>query len=193
MAIELQEIHPSLVHMPLGLLPFSLGADLLGRATDNEELLSAGRATIVGAAAGAWAAGASGLLAQQEVDGDDDAFDVLITHRTLNIAGTLALTGLAWWRGRAERPGGGYLLAGLATLAAVSYSAYLGGKMVYQHGLGVEKAGGVKEGVPALRPGSLGRAAARSAKDVVEGVRLTAEETAEGKVAPALGGNGAGS
>lgn len=192
MAIKLHEIHPSVIHLPLGLLPFSVGADLAGRLRGEDRLHDIGRATLYGAAGGAWAAGATGLLAQQQVDGDDDAFDTLITHRTLNIVGTMALTGLALWRRRQPRASVGYLLAGLGTLGAVLYSAYLGGKMVYTHGMGVEAADGLQGEVPELTPSEARTAARRAVTDTVEGARLTAEETAEGKVAPSLGGNGRG-
>ena len=43
MAIRLQEMHPALVHLPIALLPLAVGADVVGRMTDNEGLLSFGR------------------------------------------------------------------------------------------------------------------------------------------------------
>lgn len=187
MAMKLHEIHPSLVHLPLGLFPFSLGADLVGRISGDDHFHDLGRATLLGATAGAWAAGAAGLLAQQKVDGDDHAFDMLITHRTLNIVGTVALTGLAWWRRRHAPAGVTYLLGGLATLGGMVYSAYIGGKMVYDHGMGVRPAGGVQKDVPELTRGEAGRAAKQAVTETAAGVRLTAEETVEGKVAPSFG------
>ncbi len=46
MKMRLQEIHPSLVHYPLALLPLSIGADLIGRATGNKAPQDLARATM---------------------------------------------------------------------------------------------------------------------------------------------------
>jgi uncharacterized membrane protein len=43
MAVRLNEIHPSLVHFPIALMPAAVGADLLANATDSDRLAEAGR------------------------------------------------------------------------------------------------------------------------------------------------------
>ncbi|HWC55794.1 MAG TPA: DUF2231 domain-containing protein, partial [Sphingomicrobium sp.] len=76
MAMKLHELHPSLVHFPLALLPLSIGADLLGRVTGSESLLDLGRRTMPLAAAGGLVAGVAGLMAQTEVKAEGGAMDL---------------------------------------------------------------------------------------------------------------------
>lgn len=191
MSMRLQEIHPALVHFPIALLPTSLAADALGRLTGSDALLEIGRRTMPLAAGSAVVAGIFGLVAQQTVELDDDTTDMLITHRNINL-GAIALTiAMASKRLRRKRPGLGYLAAGLAGLGAVTYSAYLGGHMVYEHGVGVSRAGGLNEAAaPKLLPETAGRATRLTAMHVRDGAAVTAQEFAEGKLAPWLGRRG---
>jgi len=188
MTLRLQEVHPSLVHFPIALLPVSVGADLVGRATGNHGLLETARHTVAIAAAGAALSGLSGLVAQEEVNADGEARDVLITHRNLNITATLLLGALALWRSRRYRPSLGYLGLGLAGVGTLAYSAYLGGTLVYKHGVGVQRAGGqYREHPPEL--GETGRNAAfarDAAADLVHGVKHLGQETAAGRIVPSL-------
>ncbi len=188
MAMRLQEVHPALVHFPIVLLPVSIGADLLGRASGNESLMELGRRTMPFAVASGLLAGVAGLMAQSEVDGDDSAMDVLKTHRTLNLGLVAASAGMAAVRARNEKPGLGYLLGGLAAVAVLGYSAYLGGKMVYTDGLGVEAADGVRKRprVPELTRRGARRAARTAMKDLEKGIQTTVEETAKGELVPEI-------
>lgn len=187
MAIGLQEMHPAMVHFPIAFLPLSLGADALGRLTGDYALLEMGRRTMPLAAAGAATAAVFGLIAQEAVHAEGQAHDLLVTHRTLN-AGLVGLTAaLAVKRLRSHRPGLGYLAVGLAALGAMSYSAYLGGRMAYEHGVGVKPAGGLNEARgPEVGLGNV-RASAQIAADNLEhGVRGAVEESASGELAPAF-------
>jgi uncharacterized membrane protein len=185
MSMRLQEIHPALVHFPIALLPTSIMADALGRATGNRSLLELGRLTMPVAAASAALAGIFGLVSQQAVELDDETTDLLITHRNLNL-GAIALTAvMAATRMRARRPSLGYLAAGLAGMATVTYSAYLGGHMVYEHGVGVSEAGGLNEEMaPPLLPRTAGAATRLTGKHIRDGVAITAREFGEGRIAP---------
>ena len=51
MAIQLQEMHPALVHFPIALLPLAVAADAVGSLTDNETAFSFGQKAICIAAA----------------------------------------------------------------------------------------------------------------------------------------------
>lgn len=188
MAMRLQEVHPALVHFPIAFLPASIITDALGRATGSKALMDVGRATMPIAAASAAVAGIAGLVAQQTVELDDHTTDLLITHRNLNL-GAIALTAaMAAVRMGRRRPSLGYLVAGLAGMATVTYSAYLGGHMVYEHGVGVNAAGGLNEEVaPELVPDNAAEAVSLTARHVREGTAMTAEELGEGKLAPSLG------
>ncbi|CAN5684214.1 hypothetical protein BH23GEM8_BH23GEM8_02790 [soil metagenome] len=186
--MRIQEIHPALVHFPIALIPTSLAADALGRATGSRALMEVGRMSMPVAAASAAISGIFGLVAQEAVQAEGEAKEMLITHRTLNL-GLIALTTLmAVQRVRRKRPTRGYLLAGAAGTLAMGYSAYLGGKMVYELGVGVSKAGGLREGeAPEVRPGNLREAARTAARHVRDGARHAVADLGDGAVVPTLG------
>jgi uncharacterized membrane protein len=185
MPMRVHEVHPALAHFPVALLPTAVAADLVGRLTDNPSLMEMGRQLMPIAAASVAATGIAGFAAQEAVKTSDISHDILVTHRTLNI-GLLALSvGLAAIRSRSRRPSAGYLLAGLAGAALVTYSGYLGGRMVYAHGVGVDPADGVEhERAPEMPREGFGRAARTAADNVGQAIRHTAHETAEGQIAP---------
>lgn len=185
--MRLQELHPALVHFPLALLPTAIAADALGRATGSEKLSELGRTLMPIAATSAAVAGVAGLIAQQTVELDDHTTDMVITHRNINLGlvGVAAL--MARSRVKQEKPGLGYLLLGLAGIGAMTYSAYLGGHMVYNHGVGVEKAGGLnEEQAPELRADNLGEVARVAGRHISEGTKVTVDEFRQGKIAPVL-------
>lgn len=187
MPIGLQEMHPAMVHFPIAFLPLSLGADALGRLTGDYALLEMGRRTMPLAAASAVTAAAFGLVAQQAVHAEGQAHDLLVTHRTLN-AGLVGVTAaMAARRLRTHRPSLGYLAVGLAALGAMGYSAYVGGRMTYAHGVGVKPAGGLNEARgPEIGLGNAGEGARIAAGNLADGIRGAARETASGELAPAL-------
>jgi uncharacterized membrane protein len=187
MPIGLQEMHPAVVHFPIAFLPLSLGADALGRLTGDYALLEMGRRTMPLAAAGAVTAAAFGLIAQQAVHAEGQAHDLLVTHRTLN-AGVVGVTlAMAAGRMRRSRPGLGYLAVGLAALGAMGYSAYVGGRMAYEHGVGVKPAGGLNEARgPEVGLGNLRESAAIAADNLAHGAAGAARESASGDLAPVL-------
>ena len=188
MAMKLHELHPSLVHFPLALLPLSIGADLLGRVTGSESLLELGRRTMPLVATTGLVAGVAGLMAQTEVKAEGPAMDLLKTHRTLNL-GLVAIAGaMAMQRTRNEKPSAVYLGLGLVGLAAMAYSAFLGGEMVYRHGVGVDAADGVRTqpAVPEFSRGEAGNALRTAATDTAKGIQLTVEESAKGELVPSL-------
>lgn len=187
MPIGLQEMHPAMVHFPIAFLPLSLGADALGRITGDYALLEMGRRTMPLAAAGAINAAAFGLIAQQAVHAEGQAHDLLVTHRTLNAALVGVTTAMAFARVRRHRPGLGYLAVGLAALGAMGYSAYVGGRMAYEHGVGVKPAGGLNEARgPEVGLGNVRESAEIAAGNLAHGARGAVRETASGELAPAL-------
>ncbi len=190
MPMRVHEVHPALAHFPVALLPTAVAADLIGRLTDNDSLMEMGRQLMPVAAASVAATGIAGFAAQEAVKTSEVSHDILVTHRTLNI-GLLALSvGLAAIRARSRRPSAGYLLAGLAGAALVTYSGYLGGRMVYAHGVGVDPADGVEhERAPEMPNDGFGRAARTAAGNVGQALKHTVQEMAEGQIAPRFQGD----
>jgi uncharacterized membrane protein len=194
MPMRLHELHPTLVHYPLALIPAAWLCDAVGWLTGSRTLMNTGRALMPIAAASAAVAGAAGLAAQESVKAHGHAREMLATHRTLNV-GLIAATGvLAVLRSAEEEPRPAHLLAGLVGMIAMSYSAYLGGKMVYEHGVGVRAAHGVDESrSPELRRDTLREAAATATANVRDGVRHGVEEMRTEGLRPVLAGMRSGS
>ena len=187
MAMRLHELHPSLVHFPLAFYPFTLVTDTIGRLTGSRSLMNCGRIGIALTAGSAAMAGVAGLIAQEEVNLEGPAGDMLVTHRNLNIAFLALTTTMAVRRLRRTRPSLRYLLAGFAGLGAALYSAYLGGHMVYEHGVGVKPAGGIARGhSPQLRPSKAGEIARHALDDAKAGVQHAVEDVARGEIVPAI-------
>jgi uncharacterized membrane protein len=185
MTMRLQELHPALVHYPIVLLPATLGADALGRVTGDETLLEIGRRGIALAAGSAAISAIAGVIAQEASEFEGEGRDLLVTHRTLN----LGLVGLTTWmatrRARRDRPSFGYLLTGIGGLVAMAYSAYLGGRMVYEHGVGVKEADGLREEeAPHLHADRAREVFGVSARHIVDGIKHAAGDAARGDVVP---------
>jgi uncharacterized membrane protein len=174
MSMRLQEVHPALVHYPIALLPTALGADALGRLTRSEPLLEIGRRLTPIAAGATLVAGLFGFVAQETVRTDETGQELLATHRTLNIGLVALAAALAGKRARMRRPTLGYLAVGAAGIGVMAYSAYLGGKMVYHHGIGVSAANGlIEEEAPEITPSSLPEVAAVTADHLRAGIEHT--------------------
>ncbi len=189
MSMRLHEVHPSLVHYPIAFLPLAIGADAVGKVTGNRTALRIGKLGMALTAGTAALAGFFGLVAQEEVKlNNDQAGDILTTHRNLNIGFTTLATLMAVRRSMRKKPSARYLALGTAAIGAVLYSAYLGGKMVYHHGVGVRAADGIADGhAPELRLDRMDEVAEHALQDARVGVRHAAEALSRGVIAPALG------
>lgn len=188
MAPRLNELHPSLVHFPIALMPVAIGADLLARVTGSRRLGEVGRLLMPIAAASAAVAAAAGLVAAVEANAQGKAGDLLVTHRNMNLSLTAVSAVMAAWRLGEDEASAGYLALGLAGIGAMSYSAYLGGKMVYEHGVGVKPADGLHDGdSPELAPGHLAEAARRTVSDLEASIPPIVDDLKAGRLAPSLG------
>ena len=187
MAIGLQQLHPALVHVPITLLPLAVGADLIGSVTRNASLLSFAQKAILISAVGAVGSAVSGLIAGEEVNVEGASMDMLITHRNLNVVATVVAIGMALWRANLRTPTAGYLGTGMVGAAVLAYTSYLGGKLVYDAGVGVGPAHGVyRDDAPALTPGHIGAFLTAAGTDSVHGVRHMIQEVGKGKFVPTI-------
>ena len=187
MAIHLQEMHPALVHLPIALLPLAVGADMAGSVTGSDSVLSFGQKAICIAAAGAVASAVTGLIAGEEVNVKGASQDMLITHRNLNFIATVVATGMAIWRVNHRKPTAAYLGIGAAGVGILAYTVYLGSKLVYDVGLGVQPAHGVyRSDAPTLRSGQVGAFVKSAGADLVHGVQHMVEEVGKGLLIPTI-------
>jgi uncharacterized membrane protein len=162
------ELHPSMVHAPLVLLPATAVVDLLAAVRPFDRRLDrVGRRLWWATAGGALFAGLTGMAASQEIElRDERARDMMFLHGIGNFGLVLSAFGVAAWRSR-NRASLTSAAAGLLASTASIYTAYLGGELVYSHGAGVKALGGAAAEAPALFSR---RAPARLARDAVRGL-----------------------
>lgn len=141
MAIRVHELHPMLVHAPLVMLPAAATVDLLSLGSSGRLRRRAysalGQKLWWGTTVSGLVAGLAGMASSQEVDADDDARDMMFVHGLGNVTLVVAALGLAIWRTthRATPLSAGL---GAGAMIAATYTAWLGGEMVYSHGVGVK-------------------------------------------------------
>lgn len=137
-------IHPILVHFAYALSITSVFCYWLSglRLSDKRRhsLLSAADWMLAFAALAIVATIAAGFQAYYSVAHDTPSHAAMTTHRNWAVPSGLAILGLAFWRWtkKHKRPTG--LFKGLFVLAAISLSitAWWGGHIVYNYGLGVK-------------------------------------------------------
>jgi len=187
MAIRLQEMHPALVHFPIAFLPVAVGADAVGSLTDSRSAFSFGQIAICIAAVGAIGAAVTGLIAGEEVNVEGASQDMLITHRNLNSIATVVASGMAIWRINQGKPSAAYFAFGAVGIGVLAYTAYLGGKLVYGVGVGVDPAHGVyRADAPALKSGQIVSFIRTAGTDLVHGVQHMVQEVAKGRLIPTV-------
>lgn len=187
MPLRIHELHPSIAHYPLVLFPASIVADVSGRMFSNPFLTKLGGVLMPLAAAMGAVTAAAGLVAQDAVETPGEAHDMLVTHRNLNAGLVIASAVLAVIRGRTERPSAAYLATGAAAVVAMHYTAYLGGSMVYRHGVGVEAADGIhRDRTPEIASSRLGHTVSVAGRNALGALKHAAKHLREGQIAPAL-------
>jgi uncharacterized membrane protein len=137
-------LHPQLIVMPAGLLPFSLLLDAFHAKTRDQSYADAAYYTMMGGFVGGIVAGAAGAVDYNTIPADSKAKQIGRLHGMMNV-GLLALTGLnLWMRRRRHSPGALPIVLSLVGTAGLTVSAWYGGHLVYHHGMrvrGTELAG----------------------------------------------------
>jgi uncharacterized membrane protein len=166
MPMRTHELHPSLVHGPLVLLPAAALTDFLAALSPRDARLDRmGRRLWWGTVAAGLVTGLAGMAAAYEVElPNDRARDRMFVHGIGNLALVLSAAGVATWRS-AHRATFTSAATGMFATGAALYTAYLGGELVYSDGAGVKALGGAAAGTPPLfsreGPARLGRDAFR--------------------------------
>ncbi|MFL5274479.1 MAG: DUF2231 domain-containing protein [Anaeromyxobacteraceae bacterium] len=142
MAMQLHELHPTLIHAPLVLLPAAAFTDLAaassGWGARRLVLDATGRRLWWAGVGGALVAGLAGMAASQEIRLDEPAArDAMWLHGMGNFGILLAGAGLAAWRS-SHRATALTAALGVGAVGAAVYTAWLGGELVYTHGAGVK-------------------------------------------------------
>jgi uncharacterized membrane protein len=139
MAIRLHELHPTLVHAPLGLLPVAAGLDVIC-ALNQDRFLDRTARTLWGLGTlGGLFAGATGLAASQEVKiTDKNVEQAMLIHGLGNVLVTLAAASMVGFRAR-HRPTVTSAFVAVGAIAATLFTGWLGGELVYSRGVGVKR------------------------------------------------------
>lgn len=138
---HLSELHGAATHLALVAVPLYALLLLLRRAGRGGDAVAAWEPWVLAAAVlGTAASGLTGLLvkgqSETELRGAD--YDIGGIHFWLGIAVAAGLLALAW---RRRRAGSGWLPVAIAATVAVFVQGYLGGRMTYEHGVGVQALG----------------------------------------------------
>ena len=128
-------IHPMLVAIPIGLWVFSLACDLIhvfGGTSPNWEIVA--RYSIVGGIVGALIAAVPGLIDMLSLPAGLKR--IALTHMVINLTVVALYVVNAWMRRNGVSDTAVWL--SVLTIAMLLVSGWLGGKMVYVHGIAVE-------------------------------------------------------
>ena len=139
---EIARVHAALNDLPPALLPMAVLFDLLGAFLKRESLKAAGFWTLLAGVLGTGGAIVTGLLAEDATPHGAEAHAIMETHETLAflVLGLFAI--LAVWRlvrkgvwGEKEQPVA--LTAGVIGVALIVVTAMFGGRLVFEHGVGI--------------------------------------------------------
>lgn len=128
--------HPVMVHLPLVGLVVAVTFDLLAARHRSVRWRDAATVLWWVGLLGAAAAIATGLLAYNRVEHSDLAHEEMVLHRNLALTTIAVLVITSLWRWKRPYSRGAALL-GLIGAMVLGWVGYLGGDLVYRHGLGI--------------------------------------------------------
>jgi nitrite reductase/ring-hydroxylating ferredoxin subunit/uncharacterized membrane protein len=133
-----EPLHAALTDIPIGAWTAAMAFDALDVIRNGEEFAVAADTSIAIGLAGAAGSALTGMTDWSDVD--PPARRIGLIHALLNISATALFTTSFILRRKRSRAGGRIVSA--LGFAIVSYSAHLGGKMVYEQRVGVDRTAG---------------------------------------------------
>ena len=132
-----EPLHSVMTDVPVGSWTAAVIFDTIGAVAGNKTMDKAADALVILGLLGAGGAAITGMNDWAEVK-QEAPRKIGAVHALMNIAAT-GLFGASWWarRQRNTRATGRALAA--IGFAVVAVSAHLGGNMIYEHGIGVER------------------------------------------------------
>jgi uncharacterized membrane protein len=131
-------IHPMLVPIAIGCFIFSFAADLLCLATGNTQLWpTLAYYTMIGGILGALAAAVPGLIDLLSLPAGYTK-SIAIKHMSINLLVVAIYVCNAWLRHGNPQNLKVPMILSLVTILLLLVSGWLGGKMVYEAGVGVD-------------------------------------------------------
>ena len=133
-----EPLHVVLTDLPIGAWTAAMVFDLLDLMVGRHEFASAADASIGIGLAGAAGAAVTGITDWSDVD--PPARRLGLVHGLVNLGGTALFAMSLLLRRKKYRRSG--LVASALGYAVMSYAAHLGGKLVYEHRVGVDRTDG---------------------------------------------------
>jgi uncharacterized membrane protein len=136
-SIARHPVHPMLVPIPIGLWIFSLVADLFhAGGSTNPAWTTVAFYCMGGGIVGALAAALPGLIDLLSLPPGPRR--TAITHMTINLTVVVLYVINFWMRMPAPESPGKLVWLSLLSIGLLTISGWLGGKMVYEHGIAVD-------------------------------------------------------
>ena len=132
-------IHPMLVPFPIGLFIFSLVCDLISLGSDRAEVWDAvAFYSMVGGFIGALLAAVPGLIDLFSLK-DKKVKGIGMMHMAINLTVVVLYAINIWLRADTGDNAGIPLVLSIVAVGLLAVSGWLGGEMVYAHGVGVDE------------------------------------------------------
>ena len=141
----MKPVHPLVVHFPIALLALSVTADVIAFFAGSDSLRSTGWWSLVGAGLGGALAVLAGLFDMRRADLGEHVHERVHRHMKVGVGLLTAILGLTFWRWTIyKQPGHSvsatYLDCAILTMALAGFQGWLGGELVFSHGVFVERA-----------------------------------------------------
>jgi len=139
---EIHLLHPKVVHFTIGIFGAAVLFEIIAALIKKESLKHAATWNIYLAALSAASSIITSLLAESRVPHNEQAHEIMETHETLGYVILGIILVLAIWRlllrnRPLQKLESLYLFIAILGIGLTIYSGYLGGEMVYTHGVGV--------------------------------------------------------
>ncbi len=141
----MKPVHPIFVHFPIALLFLSVAADLVAFFSHSASLRNTGWWALIGAASGGVVTVAAGIYDMRRANLEEEVHHRVHQHMKVGFALLTAIIGLTVWRWTVYRQpalpvSAIYLDCALLTVGLAAFQGWLGGELVYSHGVFVKRA-----------------------------------------------------
>ena len=132
-------IHPMLVVFPLGLLSTSVIFDIIGLIGDSQRFHMVAFYMLTAGIIGGLIAAIFGLIDWMAIPSGTAAKRIGVVHGLANVVMLSVFIIGGFLRGEIDNPATMAVVLDVVALGIGTFSGWLGGDLVYRHGIGVEK------------------------------------------------------